>query len=257
VPLCETKPENNLISDKLKTSIKKVIPAGVYKPIMSRWRRWPMVRWGNVRRLQPFSAEMGLDRGHGIDRYYIESFLLENNGDIKGTVLEIADNNYTVQFGGAKVERSEVLHAVAGNPGATIVGNLETGENIPADHFDCIICTQTFPFLYDFKAAIRSCHRALKPGGVLLATFAGITQISRYDMDRWGDYWRFTTLSTKRMFAEIFNDKDVTVQAHGNVLTSVSSLLGLAAEDLRKSELDYVDADYEQLITVRAVKARA
>jgi SAM-dependent methyltransferase len=214
-----------------------------------------MVRWGNVRRLQPFSAEMGLDRGHGIDRYYIELFLQANSGDIKGTTLEIADNNYTVQFGGDKVQRSEVLHAIEGNPRATIIGNLETGENIPVNHFDCIICTQTFPFLYDFKAAIRSCHGALKPGGVLLATFAGITQISRYDMDRWGDYWRFTTLSTQRMFAEIFNSKNVTVRAHGNVLTSVSSLLGLAAEDLRKSELDYVDADYEQLITVRAVKA--
>jgi hypothetical protein len=34
----------------------------------------------------------------------------------------------------------------------------------------------------------------LKPGGVLLATVSGISQISRYDMYRWGDYWRFTTL---------------------------------------------------------------
>jgi SAM-dependent methyltransferase len=244
-----------VISEKLRASIKRVVPASVYKPIMSRWRRRPIVRWGNVRRLQPFSAEMGLDRGHGIDRYYIESFLQEHSADIKGTVLEIADNNYTVQFGGNKVERSEVLHAVAGNPRATIVGNLETGENIPTNAFDCIICTQTFPFLYDFKGAIRSCHRALKPGGVLLATFAGITQVSRYDMDRWGDYWRFTTLSTKRIFAEIFELPDVTVSARGNVLTSVSSLLGLAAEDLKKSELDYVDRDYEQLITVRAVKS--
>ena len=46
----------------------------------------------------------------------------------------------------------------------------------------------------------------------------------------------------------------MTVRAHGNVLTSVSSLLGLASEDLKKRELDYVDPDYEQLITVRAVK---
>ena len=198
---------------------------------------------------------MGLDRGHGIDRYYIESFLLENSGDIKGTVLEIADDNYTVQFGGEKVERSEILHAVEGNPRATIVGNLETGENIPANRFDCIICTQTFLVLYDYRGAIQTCHHALKPGGVLLATFPGITQISRYDMDRWGDYWRFTTLSSRRVFAEIFGEENVIVTAHGNVLTSISSLLGLAAEDLRKRELDYFDADYEQLITVRAVKS--
>jgi SAM-dependent methyltransferase len=212
------------------------------------------VRWGNIRRLKPFSAVMGLDRGHGIDRYYIESFLAENRDCIQGVVLEIADDNYTRQFGGDRVERSEVLHAVAGNPQATIVGNLETGENIPQSNFDCIIATQTLPFLYDFKSAIATCHRALKPGGVLLATFAGITQISRYDMDRWGDFWRFTTLSAQRMFGDRFGPDNITIRAHGNVLTSVSALLGLAAEDLKKRELDHFDPDYEQLITVKAIR---
>jgi SAM-dependent methyltransferase len=242
-----------LTTEDLKALTKKIVPRSVYKPIASRWRRRPFVRWGNVRRLKPFSSVMGLDRGRGIDRYYIESFLEQNSNDIKGTVLEIADNNYTLEFGKSRVDRSEVLHAVEGNPHATIIGNLESGENIPSNLFDCIICTQTFPFLYDFKAAIRNCHRALKPGGVLLATFAGITQVSRYDMDRWGDYWRFTTLSAQRMFAEVFAE-NVTIRAHGNVLTSISSLLGLAMDDLRKSELDFFDPDYEQLITVRAVK---
>ena len=221
---------------------------------MDRWRRWPPVRWGNLRRVDPFSEVMGLDRGHGIDRYYIGLFLEANTESIQGRVLEIADNNYTVLYGGNRVTQSDILHAVPGNHNATIVGNLETGENIPLDTFDCIICTQTFPFLYDFKAAIGSCHKALRNGGVLLATFAGITQISRYDMDRWGDYWRFTSLSAERMFGEIFGSKNVIVKAHGNALTAISSLLGLAAEDLKKTELDYFHRDYEQLITVRAVK---
>jgi SAM-dependent methyltransferase len=221
---------------------------------MDRWRRWPPVRWGNLRRVDPFSEVMGLDRGHGIDRYYIETFLKNNSDSIKGNVLEIADNNYTILFGGDKVTKSDVLHSVPGNVNATIVGNLETGENIPANVFDCIICTQTLPFLYDFNGAIRSCHNALRRGGVLLATFAGITQISRYDMDRWGDYWRFTSLSTKRIFTEVFDPELVVVESHGNVLTSISSLLGLAAEDLGKDELDYHHRDYEQLITVKAVK---
>ena len=28
---------------------------------------------------------------------------------------------------------------------------------------------------------------------------SGISQISRYDMERWGEYWRFTDASTKRI----------------------------------------------------------
>jgi len=221
---------------------------------MDRWRRWPPVRWGNLRRVDPFSEVMGLDRGHGIDRYYIESFLNSNRASIQGRVLEIADNSYTLRFGDDRVSQSDILHVTSENPDATIVGNLETGENIPANAFDCIICTQTFPFLYDFKAAISSCHKALKEGGVLLATFAGITQISRYDMDRWGDYWRFTSLSTQRVFGEVFAPENVTVKAYGNALTSISSLMGLAAEDLTRDELDYNHKDYEQLITVKATK---
>jgi len=38
------------------------------------------------------------------------------------------------------------------------------------------------------------------------------------------------------------------------VLAAVAFLHGLAAEDLRPEELDYHDADYELLITVRAIK---
>ena len=221
---------------------------------MSRLRRWPPVRWGNLRRVRPFSEEMGLDRGSGIDRYYIENFLEQNSASIRGRVLEIADNTYTLRFGGNQVEQSDILHVTADNPNATIIGNLESRENIPADSFDCIICTQTFPFLYDFKSAIESCHYALKDQGVLLATFAGITQVSRYDMDRWGDYWRFTSLSAKRIFGDIFGADNVTVQTHGNALTSAASLMGLCAEDLTKKELDAHHKDYEQLITVKAIR---
>lgn len=240
--------------DKLKQLAKRVVPKSVYRPLGSRLRRWPPVRWGNLRRVNPFSEQMGLDRGAGIDRYYIESFLDANRDAIKGRVLEVADNHYTLRFGGAQVTKSEVLHAVAGNPEATIVGNLETGKDIPSESFDCIICTQTLPFLYDFHGAIKTIHQALKVNGVVLATFAGITQISRYDMERWGDFWRFTSLSAERMFADIFGKENVKVKAHGNSLTAIASIMGLSVEELKKSELDYFHKDYEQLITVRAVK---
>ena len=51
---------------------------------------------------------------------------------------------------------------------ATIVGDLSSGEGLPADTFDCVICTQTLHVIWDFRAAIRNLQRMLKPGGVLL-----------------------------------------------------------------------------------------
>ena len=78
-------------------------------------------------------------------------------------------------------------------------------------------------------------YRILTPGGTLLATFPGISQISRYDMDRWGEYWRFTTLSARRLLEAYFPPSQVSVASFGNVLATVAFLHGLAAEDLAGS----------------------
>jgi ubiquinone/menaquinone biosynthesis C-methylase UbiE len=152
------------------------------------------------------------------------------------------------------VAKSDILHVWNDNPRATIVADLTCADYIPSDTFDCIIFTQTLQFIYDVRAALRHLYRILKPGGVLLATFHGISQISRYDMDRWGEYWRFTTLSARRLFEEVFPPEHITIEAYGNVLTAIAFLHGLAAEELKQEELDYHDPDYEVLITVRAVK---
>ena len=66
-------------------------------------------------------------------------------------------------------------------PEATIVADLGTGEGLPADAFDCVICTQTLQFIYDVQGAVLALNRALRPGGVVLATMHGIGQISRPD----------------------------------------------------------------------------
>lgn len=245
----------------------KAVTKAVLHPEVRHWLRvqqqrltvWPpvgFVRFGSLRRLQPISRAFGFDRGLCIDRYYIENFLGEYTEDIRGHVLEIGDDTYTRRFGGDRVARSDVLHVQEGNPKATIVADLTCADSIPSDTFDCIVFTQTLQCIYDVRAAIRHLHRILKPGGVLLATFPGISQISRYDMDRWGDYWRFTTLSARRLFEEVFPPGSVTVRAYGNVLAAVAFLHGLSAEELRREELDYHDPDYELIITVRAVKPR-
>ena len=239
---------------------KRGLPERVRRRIRAMQRRlglWPPVGWvrfGSLRRLQPISRKFGFDRGQCIDRYYIENFLAAHAADIRGHILEIGDDTYTRRFGGERVTKSDVLHVQGGNPKATIVADLTCADHIPSDTFDCIIFTQTLQFIYDVWAALRTLYRILKPGGVLLATFPGISQISRYDMDRWGDYWRFTTLSARRLFEEVFPPECVKVNVHGNVLAATAFLHGLAAEELQREELDYHDPDYELLITVRAVK---
>jgi hypothetical protein len=203
----------------------------------------------------PVSRTFGFERGKPIDRWYIERFLKAHSDDVRGRVLEVAEDTYTGWYGGDRVTSSDVLYAAPGNPKATIVGDLTTGEGIPQAAFDCFICTQTLPFIYDVEAAVTGTRSLLAPGGVLLATVPGISQISREDMRDWGDWWRFTARSAQRLFAEAYGAENVEVEQHGNVRAAAGFLYGLAAEDLGAPALEPVDEDFHLLLTVRAARA--
>jgi glycosyltransferase involved in cell wall biosynthesis/SAM-dependent methyltransferase len=209
---------------------------------------------GALRQLVPISRQWGLDRGTPVDRYYIERFLRSATEAIRGRVLEIEDDVYTRRFGGDRVQGSDVLHVAEGNPKATLVGDLAAADHLDSNAFDCIVLTQTLHLIYDTRAVLRTLYRILRPGGVLLATFPGLSRVSQ---DEWAGswFWGFTTASARRLFEEAFSGGTVDVSAAGNVLTSVAFLHGLAAEELDERELEYHDPDYELLITVRARKA--
>jgi glycosyltransferase involved in cell wall biosynthesis/SAM-dependent methyltransferase len=244
----------------LMRAARQMMPPPLRRWLRAAWDGQPYcpppgsVHFGHLRRVTPMSRSLGRDRGLPIDRVYIERFLAANADDIRGRVLEIDNDRYTRKYGGGRVTKADVLHVNASNPRATIVADLTCADHIASNLFDCIVLTQTLPFIYDVHAVVRTLHRILKPGGVLLATAGGITQISRRDMERWGHYWNFTTLSMRSLFEEVFPATGLSVDSAGNVLAATAFLHGLAADELRPDELDYRDADYELLITVRAVK---
>jgi SAM-dependent methyltransferase len=202
----------------------------------------------------PVSRFFGEDRGTPIDRYYIDKFLTGHSRLITGTVLEIASDAYSKKYG-HNVSKYEVLFINHDNPRATIVGDLTNPSTLPDSIIDCFICTQTFNFIYNFSDAIKGAYKVLKPGGYLLATVSGPCQVSRFDMDRWGDYWRFTTLSAQKTFDEIFGKGNVEIDFYGNCLAAISLIRGIAAEEILPEKLDTKDPDYQVTITIRARKA--
>lgn len=197
----------------------------------------------------PVSRQFGLDRGTAIDRVYIENFLRANRTSIRGRVLEIADNSYTCRFG-SDVTKSDVFSAEPG-PGVTMVGNISDAQALPANAFDCIIFTQTLQFIYDFRLTLKNLTTALKPGGSLLLTVPGISQISRYDMDRWGDFWRFTDHSIAQALQETQVGCEIEVAAYGNVGIAKAFLDGLAAEEVDAKLFETNDNDYQLIICAR------
>lgn len=211
------------------------------------------VSLGDFKRTEPFSKEFGFDRGGPVDRYYIENFFQQESGSIVGRVMEIGDNSYTLQYGGDKVSISDILHVDDSNANATIIADLSDAPHLPDNAFDCILLAQTLHLIYDFKSALRTCYRILKPGGTLLMTVPGITPI---DYEDWGStwFWSFTDMAMKRVMAETFPGASIEVCNFGNVLSASAFLYGMGANELSKEQLDVHDPNMQVVVTVKAIK---
>jgi SAM-dependent methyltransferase len=147
------------------------------------------------------------------------------------------------------MERVDVLDADPGSTRATIRGDFAA---LPADAFDCFVCTQTLQAIADPLTALRQAHAALRPGGVLLATVPGISQIA--PADPFPDHVRYTGHGLRELARRVFPDAVVT--AHGNVAAAAAFLYGMAEEDLAAGVLDAAadDPAYELVVTLRAVR---
>jgi SAM-dependent methyltransferase len=214
------------------------------------WIQVGSVRFGDFKRLSPISNYYGFERGIPLDRYYIEDFLDRNQSDIRGRVLEIGDNSYTLRFGGDRVDRSDILHIDASNARATFVGDLAQPEVLPEGVFDCIVFSQTLQFIFDFQGALKTLHKALKPGGVLLLTTCGVSKMR----DAWPWYWSFTSAALGRLLQNQFGTDAVSVEAHGNVFVATAFLQGVAIEDIDRSYLKVTDESYAIVVAARAIK---
>lgn len=252
------------LRDKAIEMAKRHLPASTRNWVVRQQKRfhlqWPpvgVVRFGSFRRVTPISPVFALDRGIPIERYYIDKFLTRHADDVRGHALELGDDTYIQKYGAGRVDQVDILGVVDG-PGITLVADLTCADHIPSDSFDCIIFTQSLQMIYDMRAALAHLYRILKPGGVLLLTSHGISKIGRrLGRDDWGEYWHLTTQSTERLLEEFFPADSLEVGSFGNVMSAMCELHGLACGELKTEELDYLDPDFEVIVTARAVKPGA
>ena len=211
------------------------------------------VNFGDLSSMKPVSRNWGLDRGLPVDRFYVESFLRKYAADIQGEVLEVGDDRYTLDFGKDRVTRSDILHYREGNRLATIVADLTKADHIDSNRFDCVICVQTLQCIYDLRSAVGTMHRILKPGGVLFATFPGITSLGNKNwIESW--CWSMTSISARKLFEEFFPEENLIIEHFGNLLAATSFLHGLASEELSQEILEYCDSAFPLIIGVLAKK---
>lgn len=218
---------------------------------LRRRARLGSIDLGDLRRLTPIDPGFGGGRGTLIDRRYIERFIADHAHALRGDAAEFADTRYLDRFGGDRLRTRTVL---SGEPVAGAVTiDLASAEG-PEAAFDCVVCTQVLQYVFDLRAAVDALHRMLRPGGVVIASVPTVSRCSRYERERFGEWWRMTSAGLARLFGERFGPGNVAAVGSGNILSAIAFLAGLAAEDLRDAELDHHDPDHEVVALVRATK---
>jgi glycosyltransferase involved in cell wall biosynthesis len=211
------------------------------------------VDFGDFFRVDPINKNFGYERGGAIDRYYVEKFLINCSTHIKGRVLEVADNDYTLRFGKTLVKNSEILDIDTENPKATLIADLRNAPQILDNTYDCIILTQMLHMVYEYQEVINTCYRILKPEGYLLLTVPGISNI---DYQKFGHFWHwsFTNRVIRKILAEVFQKDKIEVTSYGNVFTASAFLYGLGLPEIKRDMLDYYDPNMQVIISAQAQK---
>jgi len=208
-----------------------------------------MPRWGNLRRVRPFSTQFGFDRGTPVDRYYLHQFLERHRELIRGDVLEIQTPAYTERYG-AKLR---VAHSVDIDPRhqPTYLCDLALAM-IPfaCAWYECFLLPNTLCMLRDVEGCLREALRVIRPGGVILASTAAFVPLTP-DVP---DYWHLSAAGWREMTARVWPGCETRVESHGNCLAAVAAMLGLAHEELDPSELEAEDWRYPVLITLSCRK---
>ena len=203
------------------------------------------------------SKAMGCDRGMTISRWYIEKFIRDNSMYIKGDVVEIGDNSYTMQYGKninnsyiftADINKTEIRNS------KVIYGDLQNGKGCQSNIADCFILTQTLPFIFDVNNAAKYIVDMLKPAGVALVTVSGISMISEYADSRWGHYWGFTKQSLQLLFRPYVDEKNIMIMSYGNAKTAAAFLYGLCQQDLCREDFLYNDELVPVVLCAKIVK---
>ncbi len=235
---------------KIKVKSHKNLQEMVQDTLREQYReKYSIIKAISQMSTEPVSRKFGLERGKAIDRYYIEKFLEKNKNVISGNCVEVDENTYTLRYGEDRIINSFILHVNGWGENA-IKGNLETGEGILENQYDCAIITQTLMFIFDIRKAAENIYKMLKWGGYALITVAGISQISRYDAELWGSYYGFHEHAMIHLFEPVFGRENVKVETYGNVKTAMAFLCGLCQEDLQDGDFDYNDRDYPLIVTI-------
>jgi SAM-dependent methyltransferase len=207
-------------------------------------------RWGNLRRLEPFSATFGFDRGTPVDRYYMRHFVRSHTDALRGVAGEVSEPTYLGEFGDDRLQKIEVIDLDPANPRATLIADLSQSASLPAETFDCLVVTQTLQYIPEPERALAVCVESLRPGGSLLVAVPALAPHDTHEAPE-ADHWRFWPAGLLYLLQRVAPEASHTVAGYGNLVATIAFLQGLSAEELKPAELRHNDPRFPVVVCAR------
>ncbi len=201
----------------------------------------------------PIERDFGSNRGKPLDRYYIEEFIEKNRSIIRGKVLEIGDDRYSKKY----LDNSQI-NVLRGKNNRNYINHegdlLDFNSLKSIGKFDTLILTNVINFIYEYDIAIKNIAKLITKDGKCLFSVSGLSGLSKFDNERWGDYWRFSEKSLYLSLKKHFHN--VEIDYFGNASVAAASILGIVTEDLPESTLKIKDYDYPVIIVAIASQSK-
>ena len=148
--------------------------------------------------------------------------------DIRGRVLEIGDASYSEQFRRRRGDSAGRPARRAGHPAQRSSATSARRSACPPQPSTASSSPRRCIWSMTSTLLFEQLHQSLAPGGVLLLTVPGISQIDRHE---WRDDWYWAMTPTGRQAAagrRVRHRMTCLVESHGNVFAATMFLQGLA-----------------------------
>ena len=119
-------------------------------------------RWGNLRRLKPFSNNFGWERGTPVDRYYVDRFFERHRGEDFRRCSRDRSQHSTSRFG----HDLRTVHSfdIEPKPGTTFACDLAHSENVlESEAYNCVLLPCSLLFFRELDLCLRNTLRVLRP----------------------------------------------------------------------------------------------